>query len=69
MVSVLSISVGGMPRNRQYFGTLLSGVDHLPHTFDHERNAFSRGSLSLEKSSDELEDIIALHDASTIALS
>ena len=37
------ISVGGMPRNRQYFGSLLNGVDHMPHTFDHERNAFSKG--------------------------
>ena len=25
------ISVGGMPRNRQYFGSLLNGVDHMPH--------------------------------------
>ena len=62
------ISVGGMPRNRQYFGTLLSGVDHLPHTFDHERNAFSRGEPEFgEEFADKLEDIIALHDASTIA--
>ena len=62
------ISVGGMPRNRQYFGTLLSGVDHLPHTFDHERNAFSRGEpVYGEEFADKLEDIIALHDASTIA--
>ena len=62
------ISVGGMPRNRQYFGTLLSGVDHLPHTFDHERNAFSRGEPEYgEEFADKLEDIIALHDASTIA--
>ena len=37
------ISVGGIVANRKCFGTLLPGVDHLPHTHDLERNAFSRG--------------------------
>ena len=62
------ISVGGMVRNRMYFGSLLTGVDHLPHTHDPARNAFSRGQpehgLDL---ADALERIVALHDASTIA--
>src|SRR5690606_11376940 len=36
------ISVGGMVANRKMFGTLLSGVDHLPHTYD-PKQAFTRG--------------------------
>jgi beta-alanine--pyruvate transaminase len=62
------ISVGGIVGNRKMFGTLLAGVDHLPHTHNLARNAFSRGmpphGVEL---ADELERIIALHDASTIA--
>ena len=62
------ISVGGMPKNRQYFGSLLNGVDHMPHTFDHAKNAFSKGEPEHgAEIADRLEDIIALHDASTIA--
>jgi beta-alanine--pyruvate transaminase len=37
------ISVGGIPTNRERFGALLPGVDHLRHPLDIERNAFSRG--------------------------
>src|SRR6201996_6227212 len=37
------ISVGGMVANRKMFGTLLGGVDHLPHTHLPEKNAFTRG--------------------------
>ena len=37
------ISVGGLPNNRKWFGSLLPGVDHIRHTLDLERNAFSRG--------------------------
>src|SRR5690242_11832296 len=37
------ISVGGIASNRKFFGGLLTGVDHLPHTYDRERQAFSRG--------------------------
>ena len=62
------ISVGGIVSNRKTFGTLLAGVDHLPHTHDLARNAYTRGEpehgLNL---ADELERIVALHDASTIA--
>ncbi len=62
------ISVGGIVNNRKMFGTLLTGGDHLPHTHDLKRNAFSRGlpQHGVELA-DELERIIALHDASTIA--
>ncbi|MDA0369123.1 MAG: aspartate aminotransferase family protein [Proteobacteria bacterium] len=62
------ISVGGMVNNRKFFGPLLAGVDHLPSTYSHEHQAFTRGEptwgLHL---ADELERIVALHDASTIA--
>ncbi len=63
------ISVGGISSNRKTFGPLLNGVDHMPHTHDLARNAFTRGQpehggVAL---ADELEKIIALHDASTIA--
>lgn len=62
------ISVGGIVNNRKMFGTLLAGVDHLPHTHLPEKNSFSRGEPEHgAELADELERIIALHDASTIA--
>ncbi|MBA3326038.1 MAG: aspartate aminotransferase family protein [Rhodobacteraceae bacterium] len=62
------ISVGGIVSNRKVFGTLLTGVDHLPHTHLPERNAFSKGQPEHGAHlADELERIVALHDASTIA--
>ncbi|HJL93082.1 MAG TPA: aspartate aminotransferase family protein [Woeseiaceae bacterium] len=62
------ISVGGMSPNRKMFGAMLPGVDHLSHTHNLEHNAFSRGLPSWgEHLADELENIIALHDPSTIA--
>jgi beta-alanine--pyruvate transaminase len=62
------ISVGGIVSNRKFFGTLLTGVDHLPHTHDLKRNAFSKGQPEHgAELADELERIVALHDASTIA--
>lgn len=62
------ISVGGMVNNRKMFGTMLAGVDHLPHTHNLEKNAFSRGEPEWGAHlADDLERIIALHDASTIA--
>ncbi|MBZ9819159.1 aspartate aminotransferase family protein [Mesorhizobium sp. CA4] len=62
------ISVGGIVSNRKMFGTLLGGVDHLPHTHLPEKNAFSKGvpEHGAELAND-LERLIALHDASTIA--
>jgi beta-alanine--pyruvate transaminase len=62
------ISVGGIVSNRKMFGTLLGGVDHIRHTHDPARNAFSRGvpEHGVELAED-LERIVALHDASTIA--
>ncbi len=62
------ISVGGIVNNRKFFGSLLNGVDHLPHTHNLERNAFSRGQPEWgAELADRLEDIVALHDASTVA--
>ena len=62
------ISVGGIVSNRKVFGTLLGGVDHLPHTHLPARNAFSVGQPEHgAELAGELERIVALHDASTIA--
>jgi beta-alanine--pyruvate transaminase len=62
------ISVGGIVKNRQFFGSLLAGVDHLPHTYNRAEQAFSRGEPEWGAHlADELERIVALHDASTIA--
>ncbi len=62
------ISVGGIVNNRKYFGTLLAGVDHLPSTYNREQQAFSKGEPEWGAHlADELERIVALHDASTIA--
>jgi beta-alanine--pyruvate transaminase len=62
------ISVGGIVNNRKFFGSLLPGVDHLPHTHDLARNAFSRGLPEHGANlADDLERLVALHDASTIA--
>ncbi|MCR6670953.1 aspartate aminotransferase family protein [Devosia ginsengisoli] len=62
------ISVGGIVTNRKMFGSLLTGVDHMPHTHNLAKNAFSKGlpehGVDL---ADELERIVTLHDASTIA--
>ncbi len=62
------ISVGGIVKNRMFFGPLINGVDHLPHTHNLEHNAFTRGQPEWGAHlADELERLVALHDASTIA--
>ena len=62
------ISVGGIVNNRRQFGTLLTGVDHLPHTHSLEHNAFTRGRPEWGGHlADTLESIVALHGAETIA--
>lgn len=63
------VSVGGIVGNRKMFGTLLTGVDHMPHTHTPGQNQFTRGERETggEELANELERIIALHDASTIA--
>jgi len=63
------ISVGGMVANRKAFASaLLPGVDHLPHTHDLAHMAFSRGQPAWGAHlAEDLERIVQLHDASTIA--
>src|SRR6185436_9733943 len=62
------ISVGGIPANRKMFGMMLAGVDHRPHTHNLAYNAFTRGQPEWGAHlADELERLVALHDASTIA--
>jgi beta-alanine--pyruvate transaminase len=62
------ISVGGIVTNRKMFGTLLTGVDHMPHTHQPAKNAFSRGEPEHGGDlAEELERIVTLHDASTVA--
>ncbi|MCC5779298.1 aspartate aminotransferase family protein [Nitratireductor sp. B36] len=62
------ISVGGIVANRKMFGTLLTGVDHMPHTHLPGQNAFTRGEPEHGGDlADELERIVTLHDASTVA--
>jgi beta-alanine--pyruvate transaminase len=62
------ISVGGIVANRKFFGSLLAGVDHLPATYNREHQAFSKGEPDWGAHlADDLERIVALHDASTVA--
>lgn len=62
------ISVGGIVTNRRNFGTMLTGVDHLRTTYDREHQAFTKGEPEYGAHfADELERLVALHDASTIA--
>jgi beta-alanine--pyruvate transaminase len=62
------ISVGGIVNNRKHYGAMLAGVDHLPTTYNREQQAYSIGEPDWGAHlADELERIVALHDASTIA--
>jgi len=62
------MSVGGIGGNRKQFGAMLPYVDHLPHTHDPARNAFSKGQPAHgAELADELERLVALHGADTIA--
>ncbi|WP_370343206.1 aminotransferase class III-fold pyridoxal phosphate-dependent enzyme, partial [Pararhodobacter marinus] len=62
------ISVGGLVNNRRVFGTLLNGVDHLPHTYLPEENRWSKGLPEHGAwLAEDLERKIALHGADTIA--
>lgn len=61
-------SIGGMVANRKQFGALLAGVDHLQSTYNRAEQAFSIGEPDWgEHLADELDRLVALHDASTIA--
>lgn len=62
------MSVGGLANNRKAFGSQLPGVVHLPQTHDLEHQAFSRGQPEWgDHLADELERIVAVNHASTIA--
>ncbi|MGA7386717.1 MAG: aspartate aminotransferase family protein [Pseudolabrys sp.] len=62
------IAVGGIVNNRKQFGALLAGVDHLPTTYNREKQAFTIGEPEWGAHlADELDRLVALHDASTIA--
>ncbi|GAB5445642.1 omega-aminotransferase AptA [Gymnodinialimonas sp.] len=62
------ISVGGIVNNRKVFGSLLTGVDHLPATHLPDQNRFVKGQPEHGAHlADELERIVALHGAETIA--
>jgi len=63
------ISVGGIAPNRKAFsGALLPSIDHLPHTLNIKEAAYSKGQPAWGAHlADELERLVTLHDASTIA--
>jgi beta-alanine--pyruvate transaminase len=63
------MSVGGMSPNRKAFGSsLLPCVDHLPHTYDLQQSAFTRGQPQWGAHlAEDLERLVALHDGSNIA--
>src|SRR6202165_3846358 len=61
-------SVGGLVGNRKMCGPLLAGVDHLPHTYDREKQPFTKGEPEYGVHfADELERLVNLHGASTMA--
>jgi beta-alanine--pyruvate transaminase len=62
------MAVGGLQANKRVFGPGVAGVDHIRHTHDPARNAFSRGQPAHgAEFADELERVCALHDPSSIA--
>ena len=62
------ISVGGLGNNKKQFGNQLPGTDHLPFFYDRTQQGFSKGEpTSGADAADALENLVALHDASTIA--
>ncbi|MGH6830048.1 MAG: aspartate aminotransferase family protein [Methylocella sp.] len=62
------MAAGGIGANRKLFGSLLAGVDHLPSTYDRAKQAFTKGEPKWgAHRADELERIVGVHDASTIA--
>ena len=61
-------AVGGIVGNRKIFGALVTGVDHMRHTHDPAKNAFSRGQPQHgAELAEDLERLCQLHDPSTIA--
>jgi beta-alanine--pyruvate transaminase len=62
------VAIGGIVANRRQFGALLVGVDHLSTTYNRAEQAFTIGEPEWGGHlADELDRLVALHDASTIA--
>jgi beta-alanine--pyruvate transaminase len=62
------MAVGGIAANRKAFGPGVAGVDHIRHTHDLQRNAFSKGQpVQGAEFADELERLCQFHDPSTVA--
>ncbi len=62
------MAVGGITANKKVYGPGVAGVDHIRHTHDPARNAFSKGQPRHgAEFADELERLCALHDPSSIA--
>jgi beta-alanine--pyruvate transaminase len=62
------VAVGGIVSNRKQFGAMMVGTDHLPHTYNRDQQAFTAGEPDWGAHlADDLERLVALHDASTIA--
>lgn len=64
------ISVGGIAGNRKAFGNALSGVDHIRHPLDIEKNAFTKGvppDGGVALANEFEQRMLTLHDPSTIA--
>lgn len=62
------ISVGGLGNNKKQFASLLPGVDHLPFFYDRNTQGYSKGEPATgAETANALENLVALHDASTIA--
>jgi beta-alanine--pyruvate transaminase len=67
-VNFAGTALGGMGPNRKMFGTSVSGIDHLRHTHDLARNAFTQGQPEHGvELAEDLERLVTLHDPSTIA--
>jgi beta-alanine--pyruvate transaminase len=67
-VNIGGTTVGGIPGNRKAFPAMMAGVDHIRSTHDLARNAFSKGLPAHgAEFADELERLVAFHDASNIA--
>src|SRR5947207_5800362 len=62
------MAVGGIPTTKKVFAPGVAGVDHIRHTHDPQRNAFSKGQPQHGvELADELERLCAFQDPSTIA--
>ncbi len=67
-VGMAGISAGGLVANKKWFSALAFPADHLPTTYNRKEQAFTDGMPEWGAHlADELEKLVALHDASTIA--